>query len=287
MKKVPFALGSLIIIFGFFLALAEDFQTFDALLRQMDRNHDNRISRSEWKGKAELFAIYDKDGNGVLLRNEYETTMKDYQAAYDQGFDEFRTMLRGDPDHPIPAGSYPGYANPYTAEQVPFSELDKNGDGTLTAEEFASWFAYETLKAMRGLTSQPTEPGDQLSFDALLRLMDRDHNNRISRSEWKGSAELFDIYDDDDNGNIIRSEYERVMKDYQAAYDQGFDEFRTMLRGDAEHPIPAGSYPGYANPYTHDPVPFNELDKNGDGILTAEEFASWFAYETMKAMPHH
>jgi len=291
MKK-SFTPVGLLILGGFFVLAATDWPPFSELLRRMDFSGDQRISHTEWKGDEGRFRICDEDNNGLLTQYEYERTAQDYQNAYEQGFDEYemyflRPMDR-DGDNKISAAEFTSYAHPYGGEPVSFAALDTNADGFITDAEYAPWFANETLLAMRGLTQLPADPGTYPPFEILLKLMDRNSDRRINEREWKGAAELFRIYDKDRNGIIIRDEYDRAMKDYQSAYDQGFDDFemhflRPMDR-DGDKKVSAAEFTSYAHPYGGTPVTFATLDKNGDGYITDEEFARWFGYETLKAM---
>ena len=153
MKKIlATAIG---LVLGISFLLAEAWPPFSDLLWKMDINGDKRISRSEWKGDADRFQLCNVDGNAFLTQGEYDRTAKDYADNYDQGLDEFEMFLTRpmdqDHDQKVSAAEFTSYPNPYGGAPVAFADLDKNKDGFVTAEEFAAWFARETLKAQRGI----------------------------------------------------------------------------------------------------------------------------------------
>ncbi len=127
--------------------------SFVDLLKKMDKNYDNRISKAEWTGNEIWFAIYDEDRNGILVQREYESVTKDYQQGLDQGHDDYATDLHvidKDHDGKISASEFAAYPNPFTQQPSSASDADKDKDGFISENEFAAWWAFEYVKAKYG-----------------------------------------------------------------------------------------------------------------------------------------
>ena len=91
-----------------------------------------------------------------------------------------------------------------------FAKLDVNQDGFLDRKELAT--AAERFLAMRGLLDKggPGRPGGRPDFDAL----DKDADGRLTRDELKGTAfeKQFDAMDTNKDGKIDRKEFEAFLK---------------------------------------------------------------------------
>jgi len=84
---------------------------FQQMLQRLDRDGDGRISQDEWPGREEMFARLDADGNGVITEEEV-------QAIRQQQRPERPNLI-------------------LTLIRV----MDQNGDGQVSAEEWADFHA--------------------------------------------------------------------------------------------------------------------------------------------------
>jgi EF hand domain-containing protein len=47
------------------------YQTREERFRELDANHDGRLSAAEWKWGEDMLSVLDRDGNGALDRQEF------------------------------------------------------------------------------------------------------------------------------------------------------------------------------------------------------------------------
>lgn len=90
--------------------------------------------------------------------------------------------------------------------------------------------------------------------------MDQDSDQRISRSEWKGSSDAFDRLDADKDGFLTRQELRSKVKD---ARDKRGRNFRGMDENN-DGSISRSEWKG-------NDEAFHRLDANNDGVLSRDE----------------
>ena len=156
----------------------------------MDQNGDGRITRAEWRGSAQSFAVHDWNRDGVLSGDEVRT------GAQRPGTGRGR---RG--------GSQ--YDNSWTQEQ--FRALDVNNDGRISRTEWR-YDLEDFFRADRNGDNQlvlnefllgsdvDDDRGDRFDY------LDIDGNGRIDRSEWHGSRAAFERLDRNGDGLLTRFE---------------------------------------------------------------------------------
>ena len=83
-----------------------------------------------------------------------------------------------------------------------FDRIDKNGDGSLTREELT--------EAASRHSSTGKRPG-------LLKQMDTNNDNQISREEWKGDERRFGRLDVNSEGVITKEEIQAVRNNRKKA----------------------------------------------------------------------
>lgn len=147
----------------------------------MDRNHDGRITRDEWRGNTTSFNQHDWNGDGVLSGIEV-TPGAQRPGSGGQG-DQFDRLDRND-DGRISLSEWPGDRNR-------FERLDLNDDGFLSRDELRAG-----NQGNNGINDQ---------FDRL----DSNDDGRIALSEWPGTPAAFDRLDRNDDGFLSRDEFKR------------------------------------------------------------------------------
>ncbi len=101
-KTIPIVVGIILVVYGGFLfAQAQQpppprggapadrdpqmEHMIDMMFRDMDTNHDGRISKSEWMAFYEKqFGLLDKNGDGFITRDEVRADMKERMRAQQQ-----------------------------------------------------------------------------------------------------------------------------------------------------------------------------------------------------------
>jgi Ca2+-binding EF-hand superfamily protein len=160
----------------------------------------------------------------------------------------------------------PREARESTVLQGRFGDADANRDGSIDRSEFA---AYELLREDDGQEARPPSqqrpaaPPERAPTEGSTRngpatdyfgALDRDGNGQLSRKEARSSRTLegnFGAADQDNSGGITRSEF--------SAFEQGATS--SASNGTAGAITPSGS------------SRFQELDKNGDGVISYGEAA--------------
>jgi Ca2+-binding EF-hand superfamily protein len=140
----------------------------------MDRNNDGVISRAEWRGSAQSFAVHDWNRDGRLSGEEVRTGAT-WPADRSTNVE---TTFRA-----------------WTREQ--FTTLDRNGDGRVTRFEWGRFDIEDFIRADRNGDNQlalnefliaadvDDDRGDRFEY------LDLDGNNRLDRTEWHGTASAF------------------------------------------------------------------------------------------------
>lgn len=197
-------------------------QTFDdwtvEAFRNLDTNHDGRITASEWSYDRDDFRRADRNGDGVLTEREFlgedDARIQDDSGAVadDVRFSDLDTNR----DNRVSRGEWRGDA-------ARFSQLDENRDGYLTRAEMAV----------------ETSSND---FDNL----DVDHNGVITRGEWRESSASFSRLDRNRDGRLTAAEFEGrntattppTSADrtpaYRAGYERGLTDGRAAGREDKD-----------------------------------------------------
>jgi Ca2+-binding EF-hand superfamily protein len=126
--------------------------------RNMDRNNDGVVSRSEWRGSPRSFNVHDWNGDGVLSDNEVDAaaaragrTLEDMEFDRDEEFEYLDVNNNGRIEPREWHGSV-----------AAFNRLDANNDNRLTRAEFGTF---------GGARVAPTS-GTRISVDARERWVD-------------------------------------------------------------------------------------------------------------------
>ncbi|MEL7058442.1 MAG: hypothetical protein AAGN46_00290 [Acidobacteriota bacterium] len=218
-------------------AVTED--DFDALpprasglmLRAADVDRSRDISPEEWSA---FLAELDVDGDGTVADDEIralvESRRGDRRGPARPGRD-------GEADRPRPLDLDGNGATEIVELQMVYDQLDRNGDGSITADEMPP----------RRLRGGP-HPRQRARFGArLLRLAEVDGDGAVQRSEWTA---FLDAADADADGMLSGAELaafaDRELPDRPGAGERSVDVDRL-----------AGL--------------FDRVDADGDGVVTRDE----------------
>jgi Ca2+-binding EF-hand superfamily protein len=147
----------------------------------LDRNHNGRIERGEWRGSPRSFAIHDWNNDGVLSG------------------DEVRTGAVPPPDS-LEADDYNMSANDR------FAYLDVNNNGYIDRNEWdGSLDTFYDLDSNNDnrISRAELNRGRRANFAAL----DANGDGRITLGEWAWSHRSFDDMDTNKDGVITRDEF--------------------------------------------------------------------------------
>ncbi len=147
----------------------------------LDRNHDGRIEKNEWRGSPRAFALRDWNNDGVLSGDEVR-----YGAV--------------PPNGSVEANDY----NMSSADR--FSYLDLNNNGYVERNEWDGSLDtfYQLDRNNDGRISRTEMNGGRRNNFATL---DANGDGRISLGEWQWSHRSFDEMDTNRDGVIDRNEF--------------------------------------------------------------------------------
>jgi Ca2+-binding EF-hand superfamily protein len=160
--------------------------------------------------------------------------------------------------------------------QMRFQAMDRDGDGVITRAEWrgnAQSFRQHDLNndgvlsgdevwvpANEAGQNRADRDDDQRSLVAAFRRTDRNGDGQIARDEWYGDLATFERVDRDDNGRISQAEFlgEEVV---DTSGGMSFDELDRN-----------GNDVVTLNEWVGERDEFNDLDADGDSVLTRAEF---------------
>ena len=196
------------------------------VIRNMDKNGDQRVSRNEFRGPAQKFSKIDANQDGFL-------DLAEFQAARKRG--AARPNAPGGANAPNGPPGGPGKGGAPNAKKI-VQKMDQNGDGKLSKTEFRGppqkfrmmdqnkdgFVTGQELAAgiSKGRAGGGGGPGKgngggqkkSLSLGQKFAMMDANGDGDIARSEWRGPKDRFKRLDRDRDGVLSSDEIKKVVK---------------------------------------------------------------------------
>ncbi len=138
------------------------------------------------KHLKDLFAAFDRDGDGSLNR---------YEAELVYARSEMAQMLRG------------GFGFRGQTGQAPSIDiLDRDGDGKVSFEEFAAYYSPELplMTQVRGSVADNRNIGE-ITAELFVRL-DANQDGRLSATELKAAEKILGVLDEDEDETVSAAE---------------------------------------------------------------------------------
>jgi Ca2+-binding EF-hand superfamily protein len=225
---------------------------FGELFQQLDANGDMVIDRGEVpeSGRAafdQLLKNADINKDGKIDREEYRDMLLSLRESF---------------------GSISGR----------FAEIDKNGDGKISMEEFngpEAIFARIDANGDGAITKDEAskfQPGLGTGagmFAQRILGMDRNGDGKVSREEFTGQPANFDRFDTNKDGFISRDELPGVAGAGNAT--PATAPFPAMLRERLQGMDKNSDGKIGKDEFTGDPSLFDRLDTNKDGSISPDE----------------
>ncbi len=162
-------------------------------LATFDKNKDGSIEREEYPGDQAKFRKYDKNKDGALSFDEILVMAEDEIADIKKKMEnpnryEFLVLFDSDKDNNVTLDEYDG-------PMEVFRKFDKNGDGVVTYDELYPEKMTERMKKEEEMGAKP----EALT---ILDTMDKNHDGKVTREEFKGSDDAFKRLDRNGDGVI-------------------------------------------------------------------------------------
>ncbi|MEW2587882.1 EF-hand domain-containing protein [Streptomyces virginiae] len=146
--------------------------------------------------KQRIFAMLDRDGDGVVSRTEYLARVDRAAAAMGRGGDD------------------PVVHTARAAHEHVFADMDADHDGRVTFEEYRAWAGHESF-----------ERSCRSALGSLFDVADHDGDGRLTREEFTqlrmasrntetDAGQAFDDLDTDADGLVDREDYLAGIHDY-------------------------------------------------------------------------
>jgi len=242
------------------------------------------------KHLREMFAAFDRDGDGTLNRYECELIFSKT---------EFRSMLAG------------GFAFRGQSGALPSLEvIDRDDDGKVTFEEFAEYYTPELGKLTQTRPSYARIASNDNMTAELFARLDKNKDGKLTEDELKAAEKLLIPLDSDEDETVSGAELmanplarsianlgttsgDGMMMDGMMGSGKGSTGSRqpddvqvhlgalpgTVVQSLIKRYDANGDYDLSREEVGFDKAVFDRLDKNKDGRLSATELEAWLTGE--------
>lgn len=166
---------------------AEEKDPYVERFKELDRDGDGHVSRTEWPLAPESFDVVDRNKDGRLSRHELLSPNVMRRERLDGQFRNLDTNRDGRLS-----------AAEWQRGGAGYGRLDVDNDGQITRREYA-----DQARRIESTWRPSATIQDRRSFQNL----DRNRDNHLSLTEWTGSAALFDRADRNKDGTISPNEW--------------------------------------------------------------------------------
>lgn len=192
--------------------------------KQMDKDGDGKVSKSEFTGPEALFDRLDADKDGSISKDELpKPGAGPGTGGGGEGKSFLLNRLKGmdkDGDGKVAKSEFTGVAEN-------FDRMDRDQDGSLSTREieaaadlFAANFNPSNPAAAKGkgAAKNPAASGEPGVFVApRFKQMDKDGDGKVTKDEFTGPAPAFGRMDKDGDGSLTMDE----MRAFAATKGQG------------------------------------------------------------------
>ena len=241
------------------------FDTYDA-------NQDGKVSKEEYTGDPDNFALFDTDKDGFITLAEMGMPADYVPGSFKQEHD----------DPPAGGGKGGGQRERRERFMKQLEMFDTNKDGKVSKEEWKGKAPFElldrnkdgsiTMEDFPGGDGKGGMPGGMMPSleERMARFKESDKNGdgKVAADEFMGPPEAFKRLDKDGDGAITPAEVEASMKDAPPGVpgekgDKGKTRFAKWDKN-ADGKLSREEFQGSDQT-------FKDLDKNGDGFLETSE----------------
>jgi Ca2+-binding EF-hand superfamily protein len=216
-------------------------------LEKYDEDADGKVSRQEWRGRAEGFDRLDRNGDGFIDGTDLQEA-RGGKAAKGGAPTELPERLRAmdtDKNGRVSREEFKGPAQF-------FDRLDKNGDGAIEPAELGGAQDNARRGNQRGRSFEELDKNSDGYLDeadgfqpGMLRRLDKDEDGRVTPDEFTAARK-----------QGARAGMERALKGMLRRFDE-----------DKDGKVSRGEFPGSDER-------FEQMDRNGDGFLSKDDLAS-------------
>ncbi len=214
------------------------------------------------------FDFLDRDGDGTLNRYEAEYAFTPASIV--------RMMQTGF-----------AYQRPDDAAAM-FADMDVNRDGKIQFEEFAAYYAPAANRIITVQANPTRDPYADILTDELFKLLDTDHDGRLSRAELTAIERQFNMLDTDEDDCLSALEIAPRLLSQPAPAGPARASRNSPMMAFRSGALPPslietilkrydqnknGMLDMSENPFAK--AVFHKLDQNRDGQVSVAELAAW------------